>query len=122
MTAGKREVTHERRIKRSCNGTPETPAIETPEAKTFTQAEVDKILTDRIARANRKLEKFADYDDVKTKASEYEKLLEEKRLAELSKKGRLEEIAKKRRRKALLIAGARKHARKREGGEDPQRI
>ena len=64
-------------------------------SKTFTQAELDKIVADRIAREKKKLDKFADYDDVKTKASEYEKLLEEKRLAELSEKERLEEIAKK---------------------------
>lgn len=79
----------------------ETPTVVEPEntpaepAKTFTQEELDKIVADRIAREKKKLDKFADYDDVKTKASEYEKLLEEKRLAELSEKERLEEIARK---------------------------
>lgn len=79
----------------------EKTTVEEPEnkteapAKTFTQDELDKIVADRIAREKKKLDKFADYDDVKTKASEYEKLLEEKRLAELSEKERLEEIAKK---------------------------
>jgi hypothetical protein len=64
-------------------------------AKTFTQAELDKIVADRIARERKKTEKFADYDELKTKASEYEKALEEKRLAELSAQERAEEIAKK---------------------------
>lgn len=63
--------------------------------KTFTQEELDKIVAERIARERKKLEKYADYDDLKTKASEYEKQLEEKRLAELSEKERLEEVAKK---------------------------
>jgi len=65
------------------------------EVKTFTQAELDEIVEKRLQRERKKLDKYSDYDDVKTKASEYEKLLEEKRLAELSEKERLEEIAKK---------------------------
>jgi hypothetical protein len=76
------------------NPTVEEPA-KTTETKTFTQDEIDKIVADRIARERKKLEKFADYDDLKTKASEYEKALEEKRLAELSAQERAEEIAKK---------------------------
>lgn len=74
-------------------------AEKTPEAdntpKTFTQEELDKIVADRIARERKKLEKFSDYDDLKTKAEQYERELEEKRLAELSEKERAEEIAKK---------------------------
>lgn len=66
-----------------------------PEFKTFTQDELDKIVADRIARERKKFDKFADYDDLKTKASEYEKALEEKRLAELSAQERAEELAKK---------------------------
>lgn len=60
--------------------------------KTFTQEEIDKIVADRIGRERKK---FADYDEIKTKASEYEKALEEKRLAELSAQERAEELAKK---------------------------
>jgi hypothetical protein len=70
-------------------------SVNKPESKTFTQEELDKIVADRIARERKKIEKFADYDDLKTKASEYEKALEEKRLAELSAQERAEEIAKK---------------------------
>jgi hypothetical protein len=80
------------------NRTVEEPAKTTDasaSSKTFTQEELDKIVADRIARERKKIEKFADYDDLKTKASEYEKALEEKRLAELSAQERAEEIAKK---------------------------
>jgi len=70
-------------------------SVNKPESKTFTQEELDKIVADRIARERKKIEKFADYDDLKTKASEYEKALEEKRLAELSAQERAEELAKK---------------------------
>jgi hypothetical protein len=79
------------------NEQPAVEQVEQPEetTKTFTQAELDKIVADRIARERKKIEKFADYDDLKTKASEYEKALEEKRLAELSAQERAEEIAKK---------------------------
>lgn len=65
-----------------------------PESKTFTQEELDKIVADRIQREKKKLEKFADYDEIKTKAAEYEKAVEEKRLAELSAQERAEEIAR----------------------------
>lgn len=67
------------------------PAVEEA-PKTFTQDEVNDLIAKRLEREKKK---FADYDDIKTKASEYEKALEEKRLAELSEKERLEEIAKK---------------------------
>jgi hypothetical protein len=79
------------------NEQPTVEQVEQPEetAKTFTQAELDKIVADRIARERKKTEKFADYDELKTKASEYEKAIEEKRLAELSAQERAEEIAKK---------------------------
>lgn len=60
--------------------------------KTFNQEELNKIVAERIDRERKK---FSDYEDLKTKASEYEKLLEEKRLAELSEKEKLEEIARK---------------------------
>jgi hypothetical protein len=76
----------------------EQTTVEAPEnkpEKTFTQDEVNKLLADRIAREKKKVERFSDYDDLKTKASEYEKALEEKRLAELSAQERAEEIAKK---------------------------
>lgn len=82
---------------------PETPTVEEPEKtptsegdepkpKTFTQADIDDILAKRLERERKK---YSDYEDLKNKASEYEKKLEEQRLAELSEKERAEEIAKK---------------------------
>jgi hypothetical protein len=62
------------------------------EEKKFTQDDLNKFLAERLGRVKNK---YADYDDLKTKASEYEKALEEKRLAELSAQERAEEIAKK---------------------------
>ena len=67
----------------------DTPT-ETP--KTFTQAELDEILTKRIERERKK---YADYDEIKTKASEYEAQLEAQRLAELSEVEKAQEQAKK---------------------------
>lgn len=69
-----------------------TQETEQPAEKTFTQSEIDELIKKRLERVNKK---YADYDDVKKKAEEYEKQLEEKRLAELSEQERLQEIAKK---------------------------
>lgn len=60
--------------------------------KTFTQEEFDRIIAERIARERKK---FADYEDIKTKVVDYEKQLEEKRLADLSDIERANEAAKK---------------------------
>lgn len=66
-----------------------------PEGKTFTQTELDELIAKRIERERKKYEKYADYEEIKTKASEYEKVLEEKRLAELSEAERAQDQAKK---------------------------
>lgn len=60
--------------------------------KMFTQEELDEIIAKRIERERKK---FADYEDIKAKLTEYEKKIEEQRLAELSEKDRAEELAKK---------------------------
>ncbi|WP_052304529.1 hypothetical protein [Paenibacillus larvae] len=70
-------------------------AKEVETSKTFTQEELDKIVADRLARERKKAEKYSDYDDIKTKLTEYERLAEEKRLADLSEQERLAEAAKK---------------------------
>lgn len=74
------------------NKTEETKEETKQDEKTFTQSELEDIISKRLERERKK---FQDYDDIKKKASEYEKELEEKRLAELSEKERAEEIAKK---------------------------
>ena len=66
--------------------------VEPPVEKMLTQAEFEEALKQRLARERKKYEGF---DELKTKASEYEKLVEEKRLAELSEQERLQEIARK---------------------------
>jgi len=48
----------------------EAPA-DPPSDKTFTQGELDRIVGERVGRER---QKYADYDDLKTKASEYDKL------------------------------------------------
>ncbi|NGQ95493.1 hypothetical protein G3578_10045 [Brevibacillus sp. SYP-B805] len=52
--------------------------------KTFTQEDVDRIVLERIARERKKLERFADYDDIKAKLAEYEKEREERQRAEMT--------------------------------------
>lgn len=47
------------------------PAGEAPTEKTFTQAELDAKIADRLSRERKK---FADYDEVKAKAAEFEQL------------------------------------------------
>ena len=60
-------------------GTPEEP---TPELeKTFTQTELDDIVTKRLERERKK---FGDYEELKTKLSEYEKEREEKQRADMT--------------------------------------
>lgn len=70
--------------------TVETPETKSEEPKTFTQEELDKILAERIARERKKLDKFADYDDVKKKAEELERQEKERSEAELSEVEKLQ--------------------------------
>ena len=51
----------------AANGAPETPQ------STFTQADVDRIVADRLGRERGK---YADYDQLKAKAGEFDKLAE----------------------------------------------
>ena len=57
------------------------PAKPDPEPKTFTQAELDAIVGDRLKRQKAQ---FADYDDVKAKASKYDEI-EQQSKTELEK-------------------------------------
>ncbi|MBG9774224.1 hypothetical protein [Brevibacillus laterosporus] len=61
---------------------PTDDPVETP--KTFTQEELDRIVADRVARERKKTEKYADYDELKTKITEYEREREEKQRAEMT--------------------------------------
>jgi hypothetical protein len=57
------------------------PTDKPAESKTFTQAELDKIVGDRVARERGK---FADYDDAKAKAAKFDEL-DEKSKSEVEK-------------------------------------
>lgn len=63
-----------------------------PEKLQMTQEELDVLITKRLERERKK---YSDYDDIKTKLTEYEKKIEEKRLADLSEKEKAEELTKK---------------------------
>ncbi|OYD08539.1 phage scaffolding protein [Paludifilum halophilum] len=77
----------------------ETQGTETadnsPKTISMTQEELDELIAKRVGRVNKKLEKlkeqYADYDDVKSKLSEFESKAEEQRQAELSEVERLKE-------------------------------
>lgn len=77
-------------------------------AKTFTQAELDAIVADRLARDRKK---FADYDDLKKKAADYDGLLRdtesetEKRVREAREEG--ERAAREGLRPRLVLAEMR---------------
>lgn len=61
-----------------------------PETKLVPQDEVDRIVAERLARERKKYEKYADYDDLKTKLTEFEKAEAERKQSELSVAERLE--------------------------------
>lgn len=63
--------------------------------KLLTQAEFEEALKKRLERERKKFEKYSDYDDLKTKLSEYEQQAEEKRLSELSEVEKAQELASK---------------------------
>ncbi|OMD07817.1 phage scaffolding protein [Paenibacillus odorifer] len=57
--------------------------------KTFTQVELDLIVADRLARERKKAEKFADYDELKTKLTALEQAEAERAKADLTEAERL---------------------------------
>jgi hypothetical protein len=75
---------------------PEEITSSTEEGKTFTQADVDRIVTDRL---NREKGKYADYDELKTKAAKVDEL-EAASKSELQKA--LDEVAERDKRLAEI--------------------
>ena len=69
---------------------PTEPTTTAEPAKTFTQEELDKVVADRLAREKKKLEKFADYDDLKTKLSEFESAEQKRKEAEMTELEKLQ--------------------------------
>lgn len=76
---------------------PEPPAPE----KTFTQAELDEVLKQRLAR---EATKYKDYDEKAKRLEELEKAAEEQRQAGLSEAERLKEIAETKENEARALA------------------
>lgn len=70
----------------------ESSETQSTDEKTFTQAQLDELIAKRIERERKK---FADYDELKTKLSEFETKAEEQRQAELSEVEKAQEQAKK---------------------------
>ncbi|MFD1135587.1 phage scaffolding protein [Paenibacillus urinalis] len=66
---------------------PLDPPADPQPPKTFTQDEVDRLITDRLSRERKK---YGDYDDLKTKLTEFEQAEEERKKAEMSAHERLE--------------------------------
>ena len=76
---------------------PEPPAPE----KTFTQAELDEVLKQRLAR---EATKYKDYDEKAKRLAELEKAAEEQRQAGLSEAERMKEIAEAKQSEAQTLA------------------
>lgn len=77
--------------------TPEPPAPE----KTFTQAELEEVLKQRLAR---EATKYKDYDEKAKRLAELEEQAEKQRLADLSETERLKEIAEAKEAEKLSLA------------------
>lgn len=82
----------------------ETP--DPPEHK-FTQAELDAIVADRLARERKK---YGDYDDLKTRLSKFEEAEEERKKAEMTETERLSAELAEAQRKATEAEEARQSA------------
>lgn len=67
----------------------ESAQQEQADDKVFTQTEVNDLIAMRLEREKKKLDKFADYDELKTKLSEYEQAQKEKEQAEMTELDRL---------------------------------
>lgn len=67
--------------------TPQEPAADPQPTKTFTQEDVDRAVTDRLARERKK---YGDYDDIKAELAKLKSAEEERQKAEMSVSERLE--------------------------------
>jgi DNA primase large subunit len=67
--------------------TPQEPTADPQPTKTFTQEDVDRLVTDRLARERKK---YGDYDDLKAELTKLKSAEEERQKAEMSVSERLE--------------------------------
>lgn len=65
------------------------PSEQQPAEKTLTQSEVDRIVTERVAREK---QKFADYDDLKTKAQRLQEIEDANKSKEQKAQERIDEL------------------------------
>ena len=80
---------------------PTDPVDPPPVDKTFTQAELDQIVKDRLARDRKK---FADYDELKTKLTQFEEAENKRKESEMTELEKLQAQLQERETKEAALA------------------
>lgn len=86
-------------------------------ARTFTQDDLDKAVSERVNREKAKLAKFADYDDLKAKAEQYDELTAAQKTAE---QRAADDLAKAQKAAADALAEAVRYKAAGKAGIDPE--
>lgn len=85
--------------------------------RTFTQDDLDKAVSDRVNREKAKLAKFADYDDLKAKAEQFDELTAAQKTAE---QRAADDLAKAQKAAADALADAVRYKAAGKAGIDPE--
>lgn len=85
--------------------------------RTFTQDDLDKAVSDRVNREKAKLAKFADYDDLKAKAEQFDQLTAAQKTAE---QRAADDLAKAQKAAADALAEAVRYKAAGKAGIDPE--
>ena len=85
--------------------------------RTFTQDDLDKAVSDRVNREKAKLAKFADYDDLKAKAEQFDELTAAQKTAE---QRAADDLAKAQKAAADALAEAIRYKAAGKAGIDPE--
>ena len=85
--------------------------------RTFTQDDLDKAVSDRVNREKVKLAKFADYDDLKAKAEQFDELTAAQKTAE---QRAADDLAKTQKAAADALADAVRYKAAGKAGIDPE--
>ena len=85
--------------------------------RTFTQDDLDKAVSDRVNREKAKLAKFADYDDLKAKAEQFDELTAAQKTAE---QRAADDLAKAQKAAADALAEAVRYKAAGKAGIDPE--
>lgn len=86
-------------------------------ARTFTQDDLDKAVSERVNREKAKLAKFADYDDLKAKAEQFDELTAAQKTAE---QRAADDLAKAQKAAADALAEAVRYKAAGKAGIDPE--